>query len=887
MAYFSGMNDLQIARNLGEMFENATRSLNLQFDTKNMTLPPSVTSFINTNYYNIETTFTIQEIIKGLESNNDNEIYTVLKHLVGKLATHSDFNGFENNYNYTFDVYNDNDNDNDNDNNGTIKEIIQLFPYIIKNINSPNLKIKRLVYILLLRFNHLQQDISLLSINAIQKSLNDKNAINRSLAIRCLSGIKIPAILPILLLSIGKLIKDSSPLVRSACAIAIIKCIKLDIYYNMKLKKDKGNNKNKNKDKNNNKLIKSIIFENNFKLKRQYLINNLNDESSTIYQLSQYLEILLSDNDSKVLSCAIITYYEIFNGCFDLLHNKLNNLIKHFQELDGFAKVNLLDIITEYSKLFFEPFNEISKAPLELQKLYNEINELIFIEMDYNVILSMIKCLINLYEFEIKNKQIKLNKIMIKLIQRDYYNDINEDSKILISLNIILYLINKKLINFKNYQISNFVPLSNDNCNIFNYKILIIFKIINKENFDYIFKELKYLIEKSEFNNYFKFKILQNLNKLILNKNLEIKQFSKLIRFFMNKLQIERNELLIGEYITGLRQLIQSNLGYYNEILIKLTGRLINNNNKEEEELLPKAKSSIIWLLGEFIINYQDFNNNIENNDYENIKILKNFLPDLSLKLIKSFKNEENYHVRLEILIFISKLLISDIINNDNDNDNGKKGSYKLINNQNFKIFNYLLQLSKYDNELDIRDMSRLLGSLLPNIVYYSEIGINEEINVDYMLTNDSVLMEHCINKCGEIDVAVLMFQLNKPQIRNGNDNNNNNSDNNNDNDNDVLMDSIDSYLFSTSDKLDLGYLQYYRDLRNEGFELKDYTKYHSTMMSSVNSMSSRSIINSSHSGGGHNYNNNNNNNNNNTATVSPVQPKKVQLQTLDDFLGG
>ncbi|KAG0687537.1 AP-3 complex subunit beta, partial [Pichia californica] len=346
------MNDYQIARNLGEMFENATKSLNMVFDTKNIALPPSVTSFINTNYYNIETTFTLKEIIKGLESNNDNEVYTVLKHLVGKLVTRYD---------------NDDDDDGDDfsiDNNETIKEIVQLFPHIIKNVNSTNLKIKRLVYIILLSFNHLQQDISLLSINAIQKSLTDKSAINRSLAIRCLSGIRIPAILPILLLSMAKLVKDSSPLVRSACTIAIIKCTELDIQYNMI-----------NKKKNNTTITTT---------KKDYLINSLKDETSTIYQLNNYLDILLSDNDPKVLSCSIIAYYEIFNGCFDILHNKLNNLINHIEEMDSFAISNLIDIIIEYNRLFLPSFKSLENSPIELKNLYNHLINLIYYSMDYN-----------------------------------------------------------------------------------------------------------------------------------------------------------------------------------------------------------------------------------------------------------------------------------------------------------------------------------------------------------------------------------------------------------------------------------------------------------------------------------------------------------------------
>ncbi|GMM47526.1 Apl6 protein [Pichia kluyveri] len=820
--------DLQIARNLGQMLESASRSLNIPFDASSVTvsLPSSVTSFINTKYYNIETSLSKKDIIKGLESNSDAEIYTALKHLVGKLAlvdesTISD--SMINDQDYDYNDYNDN---------SIVKEIVQLFPHIVKNVNSTNLKIKRLVYILLLRFNHLQQDISLLSINAIQKSLIDKNSFNRSLAIRCLSGIQIPAILPILLLSLTKLVKDSSPLVRSACSIAIIKCVQLDIQYNMK-----SNNRN------------TTISD-----RRSYLIENINIEGSNIQQLYLLLDILLSDNDSKVLSLAIIAFYEIFNGCFDIWHNKINNLINHFDELDSFAIVNFLDIMVEYIKLFYPKITELI-IPIEINQLYEKIIDQIEFEMNCNVILSMVKFLIILFPFKLQGNNL-LNKVMIKLIQNDYNDSIDNNGKIFISLNMIEYLISKDMIKFNDYQINNFIPLSNEieNLQIFELKINILFKLINNNNFNKIFKEFKFIIEKSQFPIIYKFKVLQKINKLILLNILTIEQFSQIIRFFMNKLTIEKNNLLVGEYITGLRQLIQSNLIYYIDILIKLSGKLFNSYMNNDIILVNNAKSSIIWLLGEFSINY-DINNNT-NNDNEKCQILKKMLPNIAIKLIENYKFENDYNVRYEILIFMTKLMIINIINN--------KDNYQLINNEIFQIFNYLLLLSKFDNNLTIRDISRLIGSILPNVIYFTDLNIKENLNIDELLLNDSTLLKHCQDKCLNINIALLMFQINKPQLSINNQLNNLEIYNN-------IDQSLLNYLKSGNNELDMGYLNYYNDLRLNEFKLIDYNKFQS-------SFSSMSI-----------------NNNNETQKVNkPVQEvtmkqenvAKYRLQSLDDFLG-
>lgn len=834
MAYIPAMNDLQLARNLGQMFETATRSIRSQLDNSNMALPPSVTSFINTNYYNIETTFTTGEIVKGLDSNNDNEVYTVLKHLVGKLVTRNEFQG---------DPAIGGSVDGEA-NNETVREIVQLFPHIIKNVNSTNLKIKRLVYIILLRFNYLQPDISLLSINAIQKSLTDKTSINRSLAIRCLSGIQIPAILPILLLSMGKLVKDSSPLVRSACAISIIKCVELDMHNNSIT----GNSTQKKK--------KSLVYSNNAKSEREYLIHSLKDDTSAIYQLSNHLELLLSDNDPKVLSCAIVTYHEVFNGCYDLIHNKILNLISHIEDLDSFAICSTLDILCDYIKLFYADFDNLKSAPNELQELFEHLTNILKYDMNHNVILSIVKILINVYPFEIGG--VRLNKIMIRLIQKDEFSDINEDSKISIALDTIIYLLNNELVNFTNYEISNFFPLFDDNNNIFSSKIDILFKIINEGNFDIIFRELKFLIDNSNYNYFFKYEILKNINKLIVLKILTIEQFSCIIRFFMNKLQTEKNDLLVGEYITGLRQLIQSNLGYYNEILIKLVGRLIESYT-ERRQIMSNAKSSIIWLLGEFSINYDNFKLDGENE--RNVEVLKSILPDLSLILVKNFKTEQSYHVRLAILGFLTKLLISDIVEHGKEN-------YDILNNTLFKCFNYVLQLCKYDAELDIRDMSRMVGSLLPNIVYFADISINQDIDIDEMLQNDSVLMNHCREKCAQINLAVLMFELNKPEIRDvsrlaSDDGGAINTG----------MAAVSKYNRVTKSRLDPGYLSYYQELRSEGFELRDYARYNSSLGSTnvKTFVRSTSLEPKSQPSG--------------NSSPATSHSKKYQLQSLEDFL--
>ncbi|KAI9713047.1 MAG: AP-3 complex subunit beta [Bogoriella megaspora] len=102
------------------------------------------------------------------------------------------------------------------------------FTPIIKNLASPSLEVRKLIYIYLLHHAPLDPDTTLLSINTIQKSLSASSPQERALALRVMSGIRVPVISQIVSLGIKKACGDMNPLVRRTAALAIPKCWRLD-----------------------------------------------------------------------------------------------------------------------------------------------------------------------------------------------------------------------------------------------------------------------------------------------------------------------------------------------------------------------------------------------------------------------------------------------------------------------------------------------------------------------------------------------------------------------------------------------------------------------------------------------------------------------------------
>ncbi len=99
----------------------------------------------------------------------------------------------------------------------------EFFAQVVKNVGSNNLEIRKLVYIYLLRYADAEPDLALLSINTFQKDLADPSPLIRAMALRVLSGIRVPMISSLVVLGVKKCASDTSPYVRKAAALAIPK----------------------------------------------------------------------------------------------------------------------------------------------------------------------------------------------------------------------------------------------------------------------------------------------------------------------------------------------------------------------------------------------------------------------------------------------------------------------------------------------------------------------------------------------------------------------------------------------------------------------------------------------------------------------------------------
>lgn len=111
------------------------------------------------------------------------------------------------------------------------RNVSEYFAQVVKNVASPSLEVRKLVYIYLLRYAEAEPDLALLSINTFQRDLADSSPLIRAMALRVLSGIRVPTIASLIVLAIKKCAADTSPYVRKAAALSIPKCYRCVFHY--------------------------------------------------------------------------------------------------------------------------------------------------------------------------------------------------------------------------------------------------------------------------------------------------------------------------------------------------------------------------------------------------------------------------------------------------------------------------------------------------------------------------------------------------------------------------------------------------------------------------------------------------------------------------------
>ncbi|KAL7409699.1 adaptin N terminal region-domain-containing protein [Mrakia frigida] len=219
-----------------------------------------------------DTTEDRASIIKLLESSHEREKVEGMKRLVALISKSHDASSF--------------------------------FAVVVKNVSSPSLELRKLVYIFLLRYAEGEPDLALLSINTFQKDLNDPNPLIRSMSLRVLGGMRVPMIGSVVTMAIKKGSADPNPHVRKAAALAIPKLYGTD--------------------------------------------------TSHHHTLLPILLTMLADRSPIVIGSVVVAFEALCPLRLDLLHPHFRRLCGMLVDADEWGQVALVELLGRYSRMMLE-----------------------------------------------------------------------------------------------------------------------------------------------------------------------------------------------------------------------------------------------------------------------------------------------------------------------------------------------------------------------------------------------------------------------------------------------------------------------------------------------------------------------------------------------------
>lgn len=431
------------------------------------------------------------------------------------------------------------------------KSASELFPAVVKNVASKNIELKKLVYVYLVRYAEKQQDLALLSISTFQRALKDPNQFIRASALRVLSSIRVPIIVPIMMLAIKEAAADLSPYVRKTSAHAIQKLYSLDP-----------------------------------------------DQKE---QLIEVIEKLLKDKSTLVAGSVVMAFEEVCPDRIDLIHKNYRKLCNLLVDVEEWGQVVIISMLTRYARTqFTSPWTEGAEfdenkafydSDSEEKKDQTEAKPYVM-DPDHRLLLRNTKPLLQsrntavvmavaqlYWHLAPKHEVSIVTKSLVRLLRS------HREVQYIVLQNIATMSIQRKGM-FEPF-IKSFYVRSTDATHIKTLKLEILTNLANEANISTILREFQTYVKSQD--KAFAAATIQAIGRCATN-------ISEVTDTCLNGLVLllsNRDETVVAESIVVIKKLLQTQPTQHGDI-IKHMAKLFDNVT------VPMARASILWLMGEY-----------------------------------------------------------------------------------------------------------------------------------------------------------------------------------------------------------------------------------------------------------------------------------------------
>ncbi|XP_053768556.1 AP-3 complex subunit beta-2 isoform X3 [Desmodus rotundus] len=483
------------------------------------------------------------------------------------------------------------------------KNASDLFPAVVKNVACKNIEVKKLVYVYLVRYAEEQQDLALLSISTFQRGLKDPNQLIRASALRVLSSIRVPIIVPIMMLAIKEAASDMSPYVRKTAAHAIPKLYSLDP-----------------------------------------------DQKD---QLIEVIEKLLADKTTLVAGSVVMAFEEVCPERIDLIHKNYRKLCNLLIDVEEWGQVVIISMLTRYArtqflsptqneslleenpeKAFYGSEEDEAKGPGSEEAAASALpaRKPYVMDPDHRLLLRNTKPLLQSRSAAVVMAVAQLYfhlapKAEVGVIAKALVRLLRSHSEVqyVVLQNVATMSIKRRGM-FEPY-LKSFYIRSTDPTQIKILKLEVLTNLANETNIPTVLREFQTYIRSMDKD--FVAATIQAIGRCATNiGRVRDTCLNGLVQLLSN-----RDELVVAESVVVIKKLLQMQPAQHGEI-IKHLAKLTDNIQ------VPMARASILWLIGEYC------------------EHVPKIAPDVLRKMAKSFTTEEDI-VKLQVINLAAKLYLT------------------------------------------------------------------------------------------------------------------------------------------------------------------------------------------------------------------------------------
>ncbi|KAL7714449.1 Adapter-related protein complex 3 (AP-3) subunit [Entamoeba marina] len=415
-------------------------------------------------------------------------------------------------------------------------DVSDLFAEIAMSVGSQDMELRKLVCMFIVSHSERDPTNSLMAVNTMHKALSSQHSFVRSTALQSITSLRVKDIAQLMVIAVTKALKDSSPYVRKAAALSVVKIYALD--------------------------------------ERRF------DEC--VHLVSQLLE----DKNPIVLGSACHAFNSVCPDRFDLLHKHFIKICQALIDCEEWGQISILTTLLHYGRTqFTDPNLVVIDSDTDIDKDLSfmiQSTTPLFYSMNPSVVVSASLLVFHVGHTQDRSRAIRsIMKLTSSSRSTQYF-----------LFPILLSLATQHPSLFTSY-LDDFFLYPDDPRDILDVKLDIITRLVTSTNCTRILDELR------DYTTWSSPRVVSKAIQAMSRLAIRVPETSERCMVQLLQFMSSKSPEVVAEAVIGIKKLLQLSKSAVSDpdrdtrIIAKMS-RLLNNMK------IPNARASIVWVIGEY-----------------------------------------------------------------------------------------------------------------------------------------------------------------------------------------------------------------------------------------------------------------------------------------------